>query len=51
MVNKFSTSIQGYKKEEVNDFVKEVTDEYESMLEKLKSSCEIIETLKSELKD
>ena len=25
MVNKFSTSIQGYKKEEVNDFVKEVT--------------------------
>ena len=50
MVNKFSTSIQGYKKEEVNDFVKEVTDEYESMLQKLKSSCEIIETLKSELK-
>ena len=32
MVNKFSTSIQGYKKEEVNDFVKEVTFEYENML-------------------
>ena len=50
MVNKFSTSIQGYKKEEVNDFVKEVTKEYESMLKKLKSSCEVIESLKSELK-
>ena len=50
MVNKFSTSIQGYKKEEVNDFVKEVTKEYESMLQKLKNSCEVIETLKRELK-
>lgn len=50
MVNKFSTSIQGYKKEEVNDFVKEVTKEYESMLSKLKSSCEVIESLKKELK-
>ena len=38
MVNRFSTSIQGYKKEEVNDFVKEVTTEYESMLKKLKNS-------------
>ncbi len=50
MVNKFSTSIQGYKKEEVNDFVKEVTKEYEAMLQKLKNSCEVIENLKSELK-
>ncbi len=50
MVNKFSTSIQGYKKEEVNDFVKEVTKEYESMLQKLKNSCEIIESLRGELK-
>ena len=50
MVNKFSTSIQGYKKEEVNDFVKEVTREYENMLKKLKNSCEVIESLKSELK-
>ena len=50
MVNKFSTSIQGYKKEEVNDFVKEVTAEYENMLQKLKNSCEIIENLKGELK-
>ena len=50
MVNKFSTSIQGYKKEEVNDFVKEVTQEYENMLKKLKKSCEVIESLRSELK-
>ena len=50
MVNRFSTSIQGYKKEEVNDFVKEVTTEYESMLKKLKNSCEIIESLQKELK-
>lgn len=50
MINKFNTSIQGYKKEEVNEFVKEVTNEYENMLHKLKSSCEMIETLKNELK-
>ena len=50
MVNKFSTSIQGYKKEEVNDFVREVIVEYEGMLKKLKSSCEIIDSLKAELK-
>ena len=50
MVNKFSTSIQGYKKEEVNEFVKEVTKEYESMLNKLKKSCEIVNNLKDELK-
>lgn len=50
MVNKFSTSIQGYKKEEVNEFVREVTDEYESMLKKLKDSCEVIESLQKELK-
>ena len=50
MVNKFSSSLQGYNKDEVNNFVKEVTLEYENMLKKLKSSCEIIETLRSELK-
>ena len=49
MVNKFSTSFQGYKKEEVNDFVIEVTKEYESMLNKLKASCEVIDSLKKEL--
>lgn len=50
MVNKFSTSIQGYKKEEVNDFVREVIQEYENMLKKLKYSCEVIDNLKLELK-
>lgn len=50
MVNKFSTNIQGYNKEQVNDFVKEVTSEYETMLQKLKDSCEIIESLRKELK-
>ncbi len=50
MVNKFNTSLQGYNKNEVNAFVNEVIKEYESMLKKLKSSCEIIDSLKAELK-
>lgn len=50
MVNKFSISIQGYKKEEVNEFVQEVTKEYESMLKKLKQSCDCIESLQKELR-
>ncbi len=50
MVNKFSTSIQGYNKEEVNSFVAEVTKEYEGMLKKLKSSCDYIESLRRDLK-
>ncbi len=50
MVNKFSTSIQGYNKQEVNAFVNEVVTEYDSMLKKLKDSCEMIETMKAEVK-
>ena len=50
MVNKFNTSLQGYNKNEVNAFVNEVITEYESMLKKLKSSCEIIDSLKEEVK-
>ncbi len=50
MVNKFSTSINGYSKKEVNDFVIEVTKEYEQMLNKLKSSCDAAESLRKELK-
>ena len=50
MVNKFSTSIQGYNKEEVNNFVKEVIVEYENMLVKLKKSYQYGEELKKELK-
>ena len=38
MVNKFSSSLQGYNKDEVNNFVKEVTLEYENMLKKLFSA-------------
>ena len=50
MVNKFSTSINGYSKKEVNDFVSEVTKEYEQMLNKLKSSSDTAESLRRELK-
>ncbi len=50
MVNKFSTSLQGYNKTEVNNFVNEVINEYEGMLKKLKNSCEVIDSLKAELK-
>ena len=49
MVNKFSTSIQGYKKEEVNEFVREVIREYENMLNRLKESCEQNEKYRKEL--
>ncbi len=50
MVNKFNTSLNGYNKEEVNAFVNEVVKEYESMLKKLKTSCDVIDDLKKELK-
>ena len=50
MVNKFNTSLNGYNKEEVNAFVNEVVREYESMLKKLKTSCDVIDDLKKELK-
>ena len=50
MVNKFNTSIQGYNKEEVNNFVREVTKEYENMLTKLKNASDLIESMRSELK-
>ena len=35
-MEKFSTSKDGYNKDEVNKFVNEVVNEYESMLNKLK---------------
>lgn len=50
MVNRFNTSVQGYNKEEVNEFVKEVIKEYESMLQKLKNSSAQVEYLQKELK-
>ncbi len=48
-MRKFSTSINGYSKLEVNSFVNEVTKEYESMLTKLKNQDEEINNLKKEL--
>ena len=48
-MRKFSTSLSGYNKIEVNNFVNEVTGEYESMLAKLKKQDEEIEKLKKVL--
>ena len=48
-MRKFSTSLSGYNKLEVNNFVNEVTSEYESLLSKLKKQDEDILNLKQEL--
>lgn len=48
-MKKFNSSINGYNKLEVNNFVNEVTSEYESMLSKLKKQDEDIANLKQEL--
>ena len=48
-MKKFSTSINGYDKSEVNKFVNDVTNEYESMLNKLKARDEEISLLKEQL--
>ncbi len=48
-MRKFSMSLNGYNKLEVNNFVNEVTSEYESMLSKLKSQDEEIKQLKEDL--
>ena len=45
-VDKFSNSLIGYDKAEVNAFVNEVTKEYESMLNKLKEKDAEINALK-----
>lgn len=49
-MKKFNTSFTGYSKTEVNNFVKEVTKEYENMLNNLKSKDREIEALNNELK-
>lgn len=49
ITRKFNTSLSGYNKIEVNNFVNEVTSEYESMLAKLKKQDEDITSLKQEL--
>ena len=48
-MRKFNSSINGYNKLEVNNFVNEVTSEYESMLAKLKKQDEDIVALKQDL--
>lgn len=48
-MKKFSTTFNGYNKQEVNQFVASVAKEYESMLNKLKEQDEEIEKLKSSL--
>ena len=45
-MRKFNNSFPGYNKNEVNSFVKNVTTEYESMLNNLKTRDQEIETLK-----
>ena len=37
-MKKFRTSLKGYNKTDVNNFIAEVVREYESILEKLKNS-------------
>ena len=48
-MRKFNNSFPGYNKNEVNSFVQNVTNEYESMLNKLKSRDKEIEELRKEL--
>ena len=48
-MRKFNTSLNGYNKLEVNNFVNEVTNEYESMLARLKKQDEEIANLKASL--
>ena len=50
-MQKFKTSLNGYNKEEVNHFVFEVTQEYEGMLNNLKSRDAEIASLKARLQE
>lgn len=49
-MKKFTTAINGYDKTEVNNFVLEITDEYEKMLNKLKERDAEILRLEEQLK-
>lgn len=49
MPEKFKTAFNGYSKEDVNSFIRSVTKEYESMLERLKKSDAENEDLKKKL--
>ena len=48
-MKKFGTSFNGYNKQEVNLFVRDVTREYESMFNNLKARDQEIENLKQKL--
>ena len=48
-MRKFSTSLNGYNRLEVNNFVNEVSQEYENMLNKLKKQDNEILSLKQDL--
>lgn len=48
-MKKFKTNVNGYDKIEVNNFVNEVTREYENMLNKLKSRDNEVKILKEQL--
>lgn len=48
-MRKFNNSFPGYNKNEVNSFVKNVTVEYESMLNRLKTADKEIDNLRKEL--
>lgn len=48
-MKKFKTSFSGYNKSDVNEFVSEVIDEYEKILQKLRDCTKENEYLKGEL--
>lgn len=48
-IKKFSTSLNGYNKNEINQFVKTVASEYDSMLNKLKKQDQQIEELQTKI--
>ncbi len=48
-MKKFSTSIYGYNKQEVNNFIENIAKEYESILNKLKAQDQEMENLKNNL--
>lgn len=50
MHEKFKSSLQGYNKIEVNEFVNKVTKEYESLLNKYKEANKKIAALENELR-
>lgn len=48
-MRKFTVTLNGYDRNEVNHFVNEVTKEYEHVLEKLKSKTKEVELLEEQL--